>query len=149
MGPSIEFPEGFVWGAATAGHQIEGNNVNASMWPQEWADDSFFEEPSGDACDSYHRYGEDLDLLADAGLGAYRFSVEWSRVEPEPGYFSVAALDHYRRVCEACLGRGVRPFVTLNHFTVPPLVRRPRRLRPAGLRRVLSCLHRRRRRPPR
>ena len=114
-----EFPDDFMWGAATAGHQIEGNNTNASLWPIEWSGRSIFKEPSGDACDSYHRYPEDIALLADAGLGVYRFSVEWSRIEPEPGFYSRAALDHYRRMCEACLTRGVRPFITLNHFTVP------------------------------
>ena len=113
------FPEGFLWGAATAGHQVEGGNLNADMWPMEWAADSNFNEPSGDACDHYHRYAEDISLLADLGLNAYRFSLEWSRIEPEPGYFSRAALDHYRRMLETCLNLGVTPVVTYNHFTVP------------------------------
>lgn len=113
------FPDRFLWGAATAGHQTEGGNVNASLWPMEWAENSFFAEPSADACDSYHRYGEDIALLAEAGLKAYRFSIEWSRVEPERGFFSRAALDHYRRVCEMCHELDVEPWITLNHFTVP------------------------------
>jgi beta-glucosidase len=115
----LRFPQGFLWGAATAGHQIEGGNVNASMWPMEWAPNSFFAEPSGDACDSYHRYREDIALLSGAGLQAYRFSVEWSRIEPERGFYSRAALDHYRRMCEACREHGIEPWITLNHFTVP------------------------------
>jgi beta-glucosidase len=113
------FAPGFLWGAATAGHQIEGNNLNADLWAAEWSPDSFFVEPSGDACDSYHRYGEDVALLADAGLNAYRFSIEWSRIEPEDGWFSDAALDHYRRVLGSCGDHGITPMVTYNHFTTP------------------------------
>src|SRR6202046_4911307 len=80
------FPDGFLWGAATAGHQVEGGNVNADMWPMEWATNSTFNEPSGDTCDHYHRYPEDIAMLAELGLHAYRFSTEWSRIEPEPGF---------------------------------------------------------------
>ena len=114
-----QFPDGFLWGAATAGHQVEGGNVNADLWPLEWAGDSIFAEPSGDACDHYHRYPEDVAILAGLGCNAYRFSLEWSRIEPEPGYFSRAALDHYRRMAACCLEHGITPFVTLNHFTTP------------------------------
>ena len=113
------FPKGFLWGAATAGHQVEGGNVNADIWPLEWAEQSIFAEPSGDACDHYHRYPEDVSTLADLGLNAYRFSLEWARIEPEPGYFSVAALDHYRRMIHSCIDQGVTPVVTYNHFTLP------------------------------
>jgi beta-glucosidase len=113
------FPNGFLWGSATAGHQVEGGNVNADLWPVEWAEHSGFVEPSGDACDHYHRYPEDIAMLSELGLNAYRFSLEWSRIEPEPGYFSVAALDHYKRMLETCHGVGVTPVVTFNHFTLP------------------------------
>ena len=113
------FPQGFLWGASTAGHQVEGGNMNADLWPLEWAPDSFFREPSGDACDHYHRYAEDMRLLADLGCNAYRFSFEWARIEPEPGYVSRAALDHYGRMVETCLSAGLTPVVTLNHFTLP------------------------------
>jgi len=113
------FPHGFLWGAATAGHQVEGGNVNADLWPMEWAPNSSFNEPSGDTCDHYHRYPEDIAALAELGLNAYRFSLEWSRIEPEPGFYSVAALDHYKRMIESCLQQGVTPVVTYNHFTVP------------------------------
>jgi beta-glucosidase len=113
------FPPGFLWGAATAGHQVEGGNVNADIWPLEWTDPSLFTEPSGDACDHYHRYPEDIATLADLGLNAYRFSLEWARIEPEPGYFSRAALDHYRRVIATCLEHDVQPVVTYCHFTTP------------------------------
>jgi beta-glucosidase len=113
------FPSDFLWGAATAGHQVEGGNVNADLWPMEWAPNSTFNEPSGDACDHYHRYPEDIATLAELGLNAYRFSLEWSRIEPEPGFYSRAALDHYGRMIESCLNQGVTPVVTYNHFTVP------------------------------
>jgi beta-glucosidase len=76
-------------------------------------------EPSGDACDSYHRWDQDVDLVARLGLGAYRFSLEWSRIEPAPGEFSTAALAHYRRVCEACRKRDIEPVVSFHHYTLP------------------------------
>jgi beta-glucosidase len=76
-------------------------------------------EPSGDACDSYHRWREDLDIVAGLGLNAYRFSLEWSRIEPEEGEISRAAVDHYRRMVTGCRDRGIEPVVTLLHFTVP------------------------------
>ena len=113
------FPAGFLWGASTAGHQVEGGNINADLWPLEWDEPSLFAEPSGDACDHYHRYPDDIATLADLGLNAYRFSLEWSRIEPEPGYFSQAALDHYRRMIGTCLEHGVAPVVTYCHFTTP------------------------------
>lgn len=113
------FPEGFQWGTATAAHQIEGGNVNNDWWDWEHDPASGCADSSGDACDSLHRWREDVDLVADLGLGAYRFSLEWSRVEPAEGEWSVAALDHYRRICAACRGRGVEPVVTFHHFTTP------------------------------
>ena len=117
-GPKMTtFPEHFLWGAATAGHQIEGNNVNSDWWAREQQMPGM--ELSGDACDSYHRYAEDIQLLADAGLTSYRFSLEWSRIEPIRGHFSRAELAHYRRVIDACLDRGITPVVTLQHFTTP------------------------------
>jgi beta-glucosidase len=113
------FPDGFLWGAATAPHQVEGGNVSSDMWEMEWATPSIFAEPSGDACDHYHRYVEDIALMADLGFNGYRFGVEWARVEPEEGYVSRAELDHYRRMCAACLDHGITPVVTYNHFSFP------------------------------
>src|SRR6478672_5310357 len=115
----LRFPEGFHWGAATAAHQIEGNNINNDWWAREHTPGSGIPEPSGDACDSYHRYREDMALLAEAGLNTYRFSLEWSRIEPEAGFVSRAAIDHYRRMVAACHEFGLTPMVTLHHFTVP------------------------------
>lgn len=109
----------FLWGVSTAAHQIEGNNFNSDYWVMEHVPQTYFKEPSGDACDSWHRWPEDLALVKAAGLNAYRFSVEWARIEPEPGEFSNAALAHYRRLCIACRERGIEPVVTLHHFTSP------------------------------
>jgi beta-glucosidase len=113
------FPDGFLWGAATAAHQVEGGNVNNNWWELEHREGTRVAEPSGDACDSYHRYREDLDIVAGVGLNTYRFSVEWSRIEPERGAWSRAELAHYRRMCEEALARGITPVVTYHHFTLP------------------------------
>ena len=113
------FPDGFLWGTATAAHQVEGNNWNNDWWAWEHAPGTPCEEPSGDACDQFNRYLGDLDILCALGFDAYRFSVEWSRIEPEEGEFSNASLDHYARVLEACRERDLLPVVTLHHFTTP------------------------------
>jgi beta-glucosidase len=117
--PDIVFPDRFVWGTATAAHQIEGGNVNNDWWRFEHDPTSGCAEVSGDACDSFHRYGEDIALVAGLGLSAYRFSLEWSRIEPEEGEFSLAALDHYRRMAATCHEHGITPVVTFHHFTHP------------------------------
>lgn len=114
-----QFPQDFLWGVATAGHQVEGNNVNSDTWFLEQLPGTIFAEPSGDAVDHYHRYREDVALIAGLGFTSYRFSLEWARIEPEEGQFSVAALDHYRRVLEACREHGLTPVVTFHHFTSP------------------------------
>ncbi len=119
MGTSRSFPDGFQWGTATAAHQIEGGNVGNDWWDWEHAESTPCVESSGDACDSWHRWAQDVDLVADLGFDTYRFSVEWSRIEPAPGEFSIVALDHYKALCEALRTRGVRPVVTLHHFTTP------------------------------
>jgi beta-glucosidase len=117
--PTLHFPPGFLWGVATSAHQIEGGNVNNDWWDWEHNPASGCVESSGDACDSFHRWNEDVDIVADLGLGAYRFSFEWCRIEPAEGEFSIAALDHYRRMCAACHERGISPVVTFHHFTTP------------------------------
>lgn len=111
------FPTGFLWGASTAPHQTEGNNTTSDFWVAEGVVPGM--EFSGDACDSYHRYGEDMQLLADAGFSAYRFGIEWARIEPRPGLISHAQLAHYRRMIERSLSLGLTPVVTLHHFTNP------------------------------
>ncbi len=118
-GSEISFPAGFLWGTSTAAHQIEGGNTNNDWWAWEHQPGSGCAESSGDACDSLHRWHEDVELVAGMGLGGYRFSLEWSRIEPAEGEFSIAALDYYRRICMACLERGISPVVTFHHFTTP------------------------------
>jgi beta-glucosidase len=117
--PAIEFPVGFRWGTATAAHQIEGGNVNNDWWRWEHTPGSGVAEPSGRACDSWNRWKEDADLVATLGFDNYRFSLEWSRIQPAPGEWSVEAMDHYRRLCDHLRDRGVEPVVTFHHFTTP------------------------------
>ena len=112
-------PAGFLWGTATAAHQGEGGNVYNDNWALEHAPGSSYVEASGDACDQYHRYRQDIELLARLGYGLYRFSLEWSRIEPERGEYSIAALNHYRRVLAVCHEHGITPMVTFHHFTSP------------------------------
>jgi beta-glucosidase len=117
--PARTFPQGFRWGTATAAHQVEGGNTNNDWWAFEHAPESGSAEPSGDCCDSWERWEEDAGLVADLGLDNYRFSVEWSRIEPAEGEFSRATLDHYRRQCTGLRALGVEPVLTLHHFTTP------------------------------
>jgi beta-glucosidase len=117
--PDADFPEGFLFGASTSAHQVEGGNVNNDWWAWEHAAGSPAAEPSGDAIDQYHRYAEDHALLAELGHDAHRLSLEWSRIEPEPGEFSRAALEHYRRVLGSLAEHGLEAFVTLHHMTSP------------------------------
>ena len=119
MTSNTHFPAGFQWGTATAAHQIEGGNTNNDWWQWEHADRSPCAEPSGDACDSWNRWAQDVELVASLGLDCYRFSVEWSRIEPAEGEFSKAAIAHYRGICEALRNHGVSPVVTFHHFTTP------------------------------
>jgi beta-glucosidase len=120
------FPPGFLWGSATAAHQVEGNCTRNHWW--EWEQEGLRQRPggyvrdgsvSGIACDYYHRFDDDHRLAAELGHQALRISIEWSRVEPERGRFDEAELDHYRRVCDSMLQRGLVPTVTLHHFTNP------------------------------
>lgn len=114
----MTMPEGFLWGAATSAHQAEGNNVLSDWWRTENRPGSPLER-SGDAIDHYHRYPEDIAMLAQGGLNAYRFSIEWARIEPAKGHISRAVLDHYRRMIDTCRDQGLEPMVTLHHFTSP------------------------------
>lgn len=109
----------FLIGASTAAHQVEGNNVHSDFWVMENLKHSDFVEPSGDAVDHYNRYEEDIKLLAGAGCNAYRFSIEWARVEPREGKFCPKAMEHYRRVLRCCHDNGITPIVTLHHFSSP------------------------------
>ena len=109
----------FLLGAATAAHQVEGNNTNSDCWAMEQMEHTSYAEPSLDAVDHYHRYREDIRLMADAGLNAYRFSVEWARIEPAEGRFDEAEAAHYLDVIHCCKEHGLEPIVTLHHFSSP------------------------------
>ncbi len=120
-----DFPEGFLFGAATAAYQIEGHRFDGAG-PTHW--DSFAATPGNvvgaedgaTACDHYHRYEEDLDLMAAAGFDAYRFSTSWARVMPEgTGRVNEAGVDFYDRLVDATLERGLKPFQTLYHWELP------------------------------
>ena len=116
---STLFPAGFLWGAATSAHQVEGHNHNCDSWVEEEAEGSPYVDRSGAAIEHYQRFREDIALMASLGLTAYRFSVEWARIEPQEGEFSEEALAHYRAVVDACVEHGLEPVVTLVHFTSP------------------------------
>ena len=122
----LRFPPGFLFGAATASYQIEGGATADGRGPSVW--DTFSHTPgatangdTGDvACDSYHRYGEDVRLLAGLGVGGYRFSVSWSRVLPTgAGQVNQAGLDYYRRLVDALRDAGIEPAATLFHWDLP------------------------------
>ena len=139
----FKFPEGFLWGSATASHQVEGGNVNDwSIWEKRNAErlaknakkkfgklpiwESIKDEAenpenyiSGIACDHYNRYEEDFDIVKSLNQNAFRFSIEWSRVEPEEGRFDDKEIEHYRNVIKALRSRGIEPFVTLWHCPLP------------------------------
>jgi beta-glucosidase len=125
----VTFPTGFVWGAATAAYQIEGAATEDGRSPSIW--DTFSHSPgrvlggdTGDvAVDHYHRYRDDVELMARLGLTAYRFSVSWPRVQPSgSGAFSTAGLDFYRRLVDELLARGIEPWLTLYHWDLPQAV---------------------------
>jgi beta-glucosidase len=118
----LAFPTGFLWGTATAAHQVEGNNTNSDWWAWEHRQDTPCKEPSGDAIDHYNRYGKDVALIAGLGYNTYRFSVEWARIEPSDGVFDETQLEHYRQMVAAVRKSGMIPMVTLNHFTLPEWV---------------------------
>ncbi len=139
----FKFPENFLWGSATASHQVEGGNVNDwFIWEKKNAErlaksakrkfgylpnwESIKEEAenpenyiSGVACDHYNRYEEDFDIAKSLGQNAFRFSIEWSRIEPEEGRFDEKEIEHYRKVIKALRARGIEPFVTLWHWPLP------------------------------
>jgi beta-glucosidase len=117
--PRRAMPKGFLWGAAISAHQSEGNDVNSDSWLLENLPETVYKEPSGDACDSYHRYEQDFAIAQSLGLNCYRFGIEWARIEPEPGHFSSGELDHYKKVLASCRAHNLLPIVTYNHFTVP------------------------------
>lgn len=142
MAQNDEFPKDFFWGAATSSHQVEGGNHNdwtewevenakiknqnaklrnfpdyiLQRYPNPLQEENYI---SGRVCDHYNRYEEDFDIAKSLGHNAHRFSIEWSRVEPEEGKFDEKEIEHYRQVITALRERGMEPFVTLWHWTNP------------------------------
>ena len=122
----MQFPEGFAWGTATASYQIEGAVAEDGRAPSIW--DTFSHTPgkvqdgdTGDVADDhYHRYAEDVELMASLGVGWYRFSLAWPRLLPDGGgALNEAGLDFYSRLVDALLAKGIRPWVTLYHWDLP------------------------------
>jgi beta-glucosidase len=113
------FPDKFLWGSATAGHPVEGNHSSGDLWTLEHLSGSIFKEPSGGACDHYHLDPQSISMLADLGFNTYPFSLEWSRIEPEEGFFRNAELQHYRRMLAACRERNLSTQLTYSHFSIP------------------------------
>ncbi|MFA5088163.1 MAG: glycoside hydrolase family 1 protein [Candidatus Omnitrophota bacterium] len=111
------FPKDFFWGAATSSHQVEGNNTNNDWW--RWEETRVPQARSGQACDHWNRFEEDFKLAQSLGHTAYRFSIEWSRVEPQEGQWDSSALDHYMKFIASLRSKGIEPMVTLHHFTLP------------------------------
>ena len=119
----MTFPDGFLWGTATAAHQVEGGNHGSDWWAWEQVPGHIKNGDRSDpACDHYRRYASDFDLLKRLHQNAHRLSLEWSRIEPTPGEFSQSAIQHYREVLQALVDRGMVPLVTLHHFTNPTWV---------------------------
>jgi beta-glucosidase len=138
------FPDGFLWGTASAAHQVEGDNRNSDWW-------EFEQQPgriaNGDtseiACDHYHRYREDFSLLRELSQNAHRLSIEWSRIEPSEGEFDSRQIRHYRDVLGDLLEQGIQPMVTLHHFTSPLWFTRKGGWRaPGSVRAFLPFVHR-------
>jgi beta-glucosidase len=129
---TFQFPKDFLWGTATSGHQIEGDNKNSDWWAWENRDrskDSWLLkmtgrtklplEPSLKASDSYKRYMEDLQLAQALNNNAIRFGVEWARLEPQEGHFEEKEFEHYKEIMRAARQKGLKTFVTLHHFSNP------------------------------
>ncbi len=116
---TLKFPEGFLWGAATSAHQVEGNNINSDWWEWESQPGRF---KSGQACDQYNRYESDFEMAKELNHNAHRLSIEWSRIEPKEGEFNLAEIEHYKKVLKALKERNLTVMLTLWHFTLPQWV---------------------------
>ena len=116
---TLKFPEGFLWGAATSAHQVEGGNIYNDWW--EW-ESLPGHARSGQACDQYHLFEQDFDLAKSLNHNAHRLSVEWSRIEPKEGEFNFAEIEHYKKVLKALKDRNFKVMLTLWHFTLPKWV---------------------------
>lgn len=117
------FPADFLWGVGSSAHQFEGNctNNNWHRWEQEQIakQSGLVKEPSGQACDHWNRYKEDIQLIKELGANSFRFSIEWSKVQPREDQFDETALQHYNDVCDELIKNNIKPCVTLHHYTDP------------------------------
>lgn len=111
-----KFPDGFLWGASTSAHQVEGNNFHNNWWQWETSGGT---APSGKACDHYNRFREDFQIAKELGHNAHRLGIEWSRLEKEEGVWDPLEWDHYKKVLDELEKLKIEPVVTLSHFTVP------------------------------
>lgn len=117
---TLYFPEDFLWGAATASYQVEGGNIYSNWWEFEQQEGNVKGGDRTEVClDHYNLYETDFDLASDLSLNSYRFSIEWSRIEPEKGNFNEKEIEHYKNVLEALEERKIKPMVTLWHFSLP------------------------------
>ncbi len=117
---AIRFPDGFLWGAATAAHQVEGGNDNNNWWAWEQIEGTIENgDRSGDACDHYNRFEADFALAESMNQNAHRFSIEWSRIEPSRDVYDEVEIEHYHQVIDSMRAHGLKPVVTLSHFTLP------------------------------
>jgi beta-glucosidase len=118
---TFHFPRGFLWGTATAAHQVEGNNTNNNWWAWEQQPGRIVQgQKSGAACDWWGgRWRDDFERAAEGGQNAHRFSVEWSRIQPLPDKWDESALDRYREMARNLVERGMTPMITLHHFSDP------------------------------
>ena len=121
----LKFPKGFIWGTATASHQVEGdcNNNNWYQWENSVNNKG---EPcitrnqkSGIACDHWNRFDEDIELIKELGVKSYRLSLEWSKIEPTQGSYDKDVINHYHTIIDALLDKNIKPVITLHHFTDP------------------------------
>ena len=122
---NIHFPNSFAWGTATAAHQVEGNNTNNNWydWEHQLDENNQPRIHNGDksilAADHWNRYPDDIKLMKDLGVNHYRFSIEWSKIEPQNGDYNVESIQHYRDLCDSLIKNNITPVVTLHHFTHP------------------------------
>ncbi|HEX6548093.1 MAG TPA: glycoside hydrolase family 1 protein [Candidatus Dormibacteraeota bacterium] len=120
MAGRLKFPEGFLWGTASAAHQVEGDNRNSDWWQLELEPGRIRDgDTSLVACDHYRRFREDFGLIRELNNNAHRLSIEWARIEPRPGEFDAEQIEHYREVLTALRQLGIAPMLTLHHFTSP------------------------------
>jgi len=119
----LNFPKGFLWGAATSAHQVEGNNKTSNWWEWEQKKGNIVNnEVSGKAADHFNRYEEDFDLAQSMNHNTHRLGIEWARIEPKEGEWSEEAIMHYRDVLKSLKKRKIKVMLTLNHFTLPQWV---------------------------